>query len=368
MSKNNLKPIILLLSAGSLVGQNIVQALGGRKAALHLVATNSIIDEPSLQDFDEVYLVEATSQGLNSEYAKTVIDLIDKHSPALVIPCRDADVAFLSLLAEEREDLAGTLLCGPVKLAEAMLDKWQSWLFSCENKLPFAPSEQLNNLGEIDLFVRQYGFPLITKPKSGFASKDVTLVFKHEQLTKLIGNTEMMAQKYLGHSDDVNSYLSSINESGVSLFHSFESEKHSIQVIIGLKGEVLGLFTTLHKMRNGISIEVEEDLSYDAKALGECCAEVFGSLGWVGPLNIQCQRTPEGLLEIYEFNARFTGATAARALLGFDELGIVLQKISGVDIQGLRLESATRVFRQPTSRIASNSLLRSLRADRCWSK
>ena len=43
---------LLLLSGASLVGQNVVAALQGRRAGVWLAALNSVAAEPSLYDFD----------------------------------------------------------------------------------------------------------------------------------------------------------------------------------------------------------------------------------------------------------------------------------------------------------------------------
>lgn len=63
----------------------------------------------------------------------------------------------------------------------------------------------------------------------------------------------------------------------------------------------------------------------DAKKLANKCLEVFAQAGWRGPVNIQCQMTPGGELFIYEFNGRISGASAARYLMGFDEMNKLTQ-------------------------------------------
>ncbi|MFW5450900.1 MAG: hypothetical protein ACKE9I_04820 [Methylophagaceae bacterium] len=368
MSKQNVKASLLLLSAGSLVGQNIVQALGKRRSTVRLLAVNSVVEEPSLQDFDEVRLVPPTSNDIQSAHAQAVANWLEEQLPSLVIPCRDEDVAFLARFSEEHPYLAKNFLCGALRPAEIMLDKWQSWLMSCDYNLPFAPSVLPTDSDTLEEFSQKYGFPLIAKPRSGFASKDVTLISNLEQLINLVGTPDMMVQKYLGKSNDPDKYLLSVKNKGLPLFHSFESDKHSIQIMISQAGELCGIFTTLHKMRNGISVEVKEDKSEDAKKLGAQCAAVFSKLGWKGPVNIQCQRTLEGELSIYEFNGRFTGATAARALLGFDEVGIALQQFAGIHIDSPFVARATNVVRQPTSRAVPSALRVSLDTKGYWNR
>src|SRR4029453_17945802 len=76
----------------------------------------------------------------------------------------------------------------------------------------------------------------------------------------------------------------------------------------------------------------------EAQAIAEHCAKVLAASGWRGPMNIQCQPDASGRLMIHEFNARFTGATAARRLLGHDEVGMALGTFVG-----FRLEEATGI-------------------------
>lgn len=359
------KVLLLLLSGGSLVGQNVVQALGARRRDVRLLATNSTADEPSLQDFDEVRLVPQTFKD-ESRFEAVLTEWLESEPPALVVPCRDDDIVFLANFAKRRSDFARLFLTGAPEPAEAMLDKWRSWQLSHEHGLPFAPTMLPTAPDVVDDFARDWGFPLLVKPRAGFASTRVTLILDRAQLDKVIGAKDMVVQKYLGPPKELDAYLQNLREVGVPLFHSFEAMKHSIQAMIGPNGTLAGVFTTLHRMRNGISVAVEEDFDEDAKALGERCAEVFARLGWRGPLNIQCQRTPEGQLSIYEFNGRFTGATAARALLGFDEVGMALRLFSGTEIGTLATERATGVLKQPSSRAVPRLMRQDMENTGIW--
>lgn len=356
---------LLLLSGGSLVGRNVVEALSTRRRDVQLLATNSIADEPSLQDFDEVRLVPETFQD-KSRFEAILTEWLESEPPTLVIPCRDDDILFLSNFAKRRSDFARLFLTGAPEIAKAMLDKWQSWQLSCEHGLPFVPTMLPTTQNVVDTFVRNWDFPLLVKPRSGFASKGVSLILNHAQLHKVIGAKDVVVQKYLGDPKELDTYLQNLREFGIPLFHSFEAVKQSIQAMIGPHGKVEGVFTTLHRMRNGISVAVEEDFDEDVKALGERCAKVFAQLGWRGPLNIQCQRTPEGQLNIYEFNGRFTGATAARALLGFDEVGMALRLFVGTDIGTLTTEHTTGVLKQLNSRAVPRLLRQDIKNKGIW--
>lgn len=362
-----MKPAILLLSGGSLVGQNVVQALGQRRKSLQMLATNSVADEPSLQDFDEVRLAPPTV-GQDIQLAELIVDWMGASDIQLVVPCRDDDVAFLARLAERRPDIAPRLLCGVPKVADAMLDKWASWQFSVLTGLPFAPSALATDRSAVSALVKQHGLPLIVKPRAGFASRGVRFLLEDAQLESVVGDESMLVQRYLGEVEPLLEFSRALRRGGLPLFHSFESIKHSIQAMITPGGELAGVFATIHHMRQGISVGVEEDPAEDALSLGRRCAAVFSSHGWRGPLNIQCHRGANGELGIYEFNGRFTGATAARALLGFDEVGLGLRLFGGWASDQKTASQGGAVVRQTVSRRTPAELREALERSGRWTR
>jgi carbamoyl-phosphate synthase large subunit len=342
-------PALLLLSGASLVGQNVLEALGADRRRFRLVATTSVADAAPLQEFDEVHLVPETRVDPDG-LARVVEGLIESTQPCLVIPCRDDDVVFLARLGERRPELARRLLAGAPDTAEILLDKWRSWTFSRDHGLPFAPSLRRDDADGLDAFVAAHGFPLVVKPRYGFASRGVSLVLDRAQLDAAPRTGDLLVQRYLGDPATLEATVAGVRARGWPLFFSFEDTKCSIQALLGPDGRVVDVCGTLHVMRQGASVAVSRDDRDDIRALGLRCARAFAAAGWRGPLNIQCQRTPEGALGIYEFNGRFTGATAARALLGFDEIGAMLRHFAGVPLREPGPSRSDRVVRLPTSR------------------
>lgn len=339
---------ILLLSGASLVGQNILQVLHGRRHGLRLLATNSLANAPALADFDSVFLAPQT-QSDPAAFDAYIEQLIDREKPLLTIPCRDDDVVALARLAARRPDLASRLLCGSMDSAGATVDKWASWEFSQQWELPFVPTIIPTDEALVEGFARIHGFPLLAKPRFGFASRGVSLILNCDQLASIIGNTSLLLQRYIGCPQTVSDYIEASRSAGIPLFNSFESTKYSFQAMIGNAGEVLGQFATEHQMSQGVSQRVAKSHDADGLALGIKCAEAFAAAGWRGPINVQCQRTPGGELLAYEFNGRFTGATAARMMLGYDELAIALQHFAEVALISPDRSTASYVVKQPVS-------------------
>jgi carbamoyl-phosphate synthase large subunit len=212
-----------------------------------------------------------------------------------------------------------------------MLDKAASATLSARHGLPYAATLATDtDAARLIDFAARHGYPLIAKPRQGFASRGVFLVQNDTQLARLAGRPDTILQRYLGDRAEVQAYLDGIARDGIPLFHSFEADKHSIQAFIAPDGSLKGLLATRHAMRQGRSERVARNDDPTLLQLGQHCAQAFTAEGWRGPLNIQCQRTPEGDYAIYEYNGRYTGATGARQLLGYDEVGMGLEHFAGI--------------------------------------
>ncbi len=352
---------ILLVSGGSLVGQNVIDALAGRRQSVRLVATNLLPDVASLFDCDAVYLTPPTYPDCTAFEAR-LLDIVETENPDLIVPCRDDDVAFLAGLRERRTDLAHRILCGNAATARATIDKWSSALFCREYGLPFAPS-LATPIDEETLmrFATEHGLPLLIKPRQGFAAKGVYLVFEAAHLRRAAGQEGLVVQRYLAGRGDLDAYLEEMRTTGVPIFRSFDDIKHSIQIVIGPDGELLGNFCSRNFRRYGNTIRFERHDGADARSLGERCAKAFGAAGWRGPMNIQCQLTSDDELVIYEFNGRFSGATAARRIMGFDEVGLTVKAFTGAAIQpstfGDGAQSIRHLLDRPVARQADMDTL-----------
>jgi carbamoylphosphate synthase large subunit len=358
---------LLMLSGGSLVGQNVLAALAMRREYFQLTVMNSKEDEPAIFEYDTAYkspsLIDA-----RVEFEKRFEEVLSIVNPDIIIPCRDEDVAFVAELAQHRPDLRNRLLCGAYDIATAMLDKGLSWEFSKAHRLPFAPTIYANT-GKAELlkFVKKHGLPILAKPRKGFASRGVKLLIKEEQLTPLIGCPDYILQKYLGNPNQVFEYLSQVYEMGVPLFNSFEETKISIQGCIGPNGEIGGVFVTEHAMSQGKSESVGICKDKEAMAQGIQWIEKIANAGWKGPLNIQCQRDQEGNLAIYEYNGRFTGATSGRIYLGFDEVGITLGLWLGIKFPKSSITQGNEtVVRSPVSKAVEIDKVNQIRRDGYW--
>jgi biotin carboxylase len=319
---------LLVLSVGTRVGQNVLATLDGRRDGLVLMATSSVANEPALFDFDVVYHVPPTAAEADA-FERALLDIMDREGVDLVIPCRDDDVEFLASLRDRRPELARRLLCGSTAPAGVIGDKWHSAEFSARHGLPFAASIIQGSDGERAAFVERHGFPLVAKPRRGYASLGVYMLWKETQLRRTLDQDTYVVQQFLGDYRTVADYLAAIEARGIPLHHTFQGPRHSIQALIAPDGTIAHVMCIRIVSDRRRSKWVGLDADPAAREIGARCAEVFAEAGWRGPLNIQCQRAPDGRLLIHEFNGRFTGATFERWLLGYDEVGTAVERFTG---------------------------------------
>jgi carbamoyl-phosphate synthase large subunit len=336
---------LLLLSGGGHTGRNVLETLAARREGLRLVATGNDAAEPTLFAFDAAYLTPTLKQdpaGFETRFRQ----LLDSERPDLVIPCRDEDVAWLAAFGQRSPGHAARLLCGAADVAAMAEDKWLSYQFCTRHGLPFAPTLTGGpgpvSTERIRQFVAEQGLPLIAKPRRGAEGRGVTLVHNLQQALRATGG-ERVLQRFLGPPDTIQQFLATMAEQGIPLFHSFEGIKRSLQILLGPTGALHGLFCTRHEITGRNTRTVSVDADPEAHDLARRCAGVLASAGWRGPMNIQCQPDRDGRLMIHEFNARFTGATAARLRLAHDELGIALAAFLGTPIGSTPFPAAGQV-------------------------
>ena len=326
---------ILLTSVGSLVGYNVLDVLEGRRQDLQIIGTNSIETDSNVYRCDKAYYVPSTKNN-NTDFVNRLLEIQSIEQPDLIIPCRDDDIGVLSRLRTHNPEFTNICLCGSEKSVGMMLDKWLTFKFTSSHNLPFAASALPNpdsDNSEVNNLIKEYGFPLLAKPRDGYASLGVFIISNEKQLGEALKKKNILIQQYLSNPKVLEELYIRFQNEGVPLFFSLEEEKHSIQTFVHRDGNIGEIFCTLHKMVSGRSLRVEKINNDTLKDIGLRYAKAMASEGWVGPLNIQCQLQQSGEYVAYELNGRFTGATSARYYLGFDEVGNTLNTLLGLHLQ-----------------------------------
>jgi carbamoyl-phosphate synthase large subunit len=313
----------LLLSVGGGVAHNFFEALGHRRQQCVLIGTNSLAAAASSFRCDAVYRVPPAAD--RERYRARILELIEEERPDLVVPLRDDDVLVLAEIGERHPRLVPMLLTGTVASARVMNDKWETACFAARHGLPFAPTVQ--NAADARELAAVHGLPLIGKPRAGHASKGVVLLRSTDEIGRAFASRDdLVAQPYLDPPSDMAALIRPF-DGGLPIAFSMPGRmKYSVQGFVGPDGSVSRSFGTASVEAGAHATEYRRRDDADLIEIGQAYAHAAAAERWKGPLNVQLKRTPAGKLVAFELNGRFTGGTAPRALLGFDEIGEVVAR------------------------------------------
>lgn len=331
---------ILLVGVGSLLGRCILDALEGRRENLIVMGADLDPQSPALAECDVALTVPADD---DPGFAASVAEVRRNHNVDLVIPCRDPSSAVLALAAEAPG--AHLPLATPTGALVAMTrDKAASSDWCAAFGIPHAPTQSTDTVdAKARARIAEWGFPLIAKPARGSGSLGVTVVLTEAHLEAVLATPGMVVQPFLSPPPAA---LDLDLSRGLPLFWEVLcDDEPGVMALFGPQGEIGPhmCFSSRHRLGRNEALWRLDDPTLEAFA-----ADVlpkFAAAGWLGPLNLQVRKGPDGW-QVIEINARFSGGTAARLHMGLDEVGWVLNSWLGeATVPQWRAEPVARVQR-----------------------
>lgn len=320
------KPMkILILSVGSVPGQNALDALEGRRNQVELLGTNSDPYSPNNYRCDKVFLVPLSSD--EPAFSQKVLSIIGTECPDLILAGRDKDVFVMASWWEQHPRLRGSLTCGGSEPERILRDKFLSFRFASDNGLRFADSAIAQP--DLERLAERHGFPLIAKPREGFGSFDVFLVHSAEQMRAIEALGGFVFQEYLAPAKELEMLRAKLALGTPLGFSIPEEGQYACQTIISPHGELSDICCTLNRMNFGVPYRTERVYEPELIRLARDFALAIAQLGWAGPFNLQCKRLSTGEFVAFEMNGRMTATTSARLRLGFDEVGSMARMFIG---------------------------------------
>ncbi len=315
---------LLITSVGSLLGQNILDSIESRREFIEVLGINSIADNSRNFRCDVVYLVKDIS---HKDFGKDFQKLINSENPDFILPGRDEDCIFLAELKKaDPVNLAKKIPFGDPYIPRIMYDKYESYVFCRNNNLPFADTilyEGKKDLPVLFKFLEGTGFPLVSKPRHGFGSRNVHFICNDEQLSEIAKESDLVFQEYLGQGHQVFQYQNSFNK-GIPLFFQLpEEEQYTAQQIINPNGGVDEVFITINTMVFGRNELCKQIQNTEIDHLARKYCKTLYEHGWYGPVNIQLKQDKNGEWKVFEVNSRLSGSSSARTEMGYDEFGIL---------------------------------------------
>ena len=151
----------------------------------------------------------------------------------------------------------------------------------------------------VKALVKECGFPLIAKPRSGKGARGVFEVQNDEELLCVTGRQSYVIQEYLGHP----------------------GQEYTAACFSDRDAKVRGTMVLRRELMGGTTIRAEAGHFPDVRAEAIRIAE---ELRPMGPCNVQ-MRVHNGAAVCFEINVRFSGTTPVRARLGFNDVEAALE-------------------------------------------
>ena len=308
---------LLITSVGSGVGHAILAALRRTDGPWYVVGVNSVAFCAGPFDCDSAWLVPPAAE--RAAFEARLLEVVKTERPALILPGRDDDLPVLAAMRERLAKLGAFSLVGSAEAVDICNDKYRTAKVFGAAGLPF--TETAARREEIEELLVSCGFPLIAKPRRGYGSRGVRVLFDRDELeAALASGSEMVVQEYLVPGS-WNKARGEITRADVERDGILRQEgEMRVNVFLGRDGKALGAIATCHDLVHGLAHtgEVLDEPAFEAVAREG--AELLGRHGLIGPCSIDGQQLADGSWRLYEVNARCTGSSGIRAAFGFVEV------------------------------------------------
>lgn len=321
-------PVRVLVTAigGGGHGEQVLKALKLAETPYTIVGADA---RPDWFQFD--WVDEQLTLPLASDpgYIDAVIEACRRHAIAAVFHGSEPELRRLSA-ARDRFAAEGVFLpINPADVIDLCMDKERTNARLAELGFPpprFVRARNRAALAGIDWF------PVIVKPSTGGGGSANCYIAQDyaelEALASYLGIGEQadhfLVQEYVGTPDD---------EYTVGVLHDLDGEFiNSIAVRRLLSGKM----NIQQSVRNrtdradlGSSLVISSGVSHGPvgrfpEVTGPC-EEMARALGARGSMNFQC-RLVDGEVRVFEINARYSGTTSIRALVGYNEPDILIRR------------------------------------------
>jgi carbamoyl-phosphate synthase large subunit len=303
--------VVLVTAAGSIVAQGIIKSLklAGRYT---IVATDMSPLAAGLYRCDAGVLVPAVS---SPDYVESIVKVCNDNGVQAVFCGSDDELLALAGAKEEIESKTGVkVLTGSLEALEVARDKWATYEFCRSNNILCAPSSLPEGRDE---FAREFGFPLVVKPREGYGSLHFYIANNREEMDRAISAIERagwrpLTQKYIAGDEFT---------TGVTIGRNRRYAMSSISIKKMIKyGQTYKAF-----------IE-------DYRSVRRSAEDVALKLGAAGPVNVQAKMEGDSPV-VFEINPRFSATCPMRAAAGVNEPDAVFRnavlgeevKIDGYD-------------------------------------
>lgn len=230
-------------------------------------------------------------------------ECLNEHGIEALIPGSDHDLIPLSSIRDSWEAKGVCkILVSDANLVKICQDKADTCQRLQKEGISIPKSAWDLSLNEARSWARSIGYPIIIKPRSGSASRNVHVLNDDEELNFYFPRTP---------SPILQEYLSLNNK----------QEEFTCAVFVDRDGSPVGTFMARRELSAGTTYRAEVNFWPD---IHELLMKIGSVLRPRGPLNVQLRLTERGPVP-FELNIRCSGTAAIRAYFGYNEPEMLLR-------------------------------------------
>jgi carbamoyl-phosphate synthase large subunit len=297
---------VLVTAVGGIVAQGIIKSLklanlsDNASVKYRIIAADMSALAPGLYRCDNGFLLPSAN---STEYIESILRIARDEDIDAIYVGSDEELLIMgdSKKRIERESRA-KVLSSPIEVLTTARDKWKTFLFLKENNLP-VPGSALPV--DEEKFVQEFDYPIVVKPREGYASLHFYLVHCKSEMKQAISNIQKagwhpLLQEYLNGNNI--EYTSGVT---IDRFGKYVMSSISIQKTI----------------KNGQTYKAFID---DYREVRKSSEEAAMKLGGRGAINIQT-KVVGNKPKIFEINPRFSATCPMRSVAGINEPDIVFR-------------------------------------------
>lgn len=298
---------ILVLAAGDVVAQGIIQALRCAPRAYWIEAACIFAESPGLYLADAAYLSPLAN---DPDFAEWVAETCARREIRVVLAGQEDVLEALALHRQRIEQACGAVV-GVADHARLRRARDKLGIYDALRHHGFATPETVacDDAAGVAALVGRCEPPWVIKPRFGAGSHGVALISSREELSRWEGESSVILQEFV----------------------AADRPELTVACLMSTSQRLMGAVVMERALGRGTSVWAR--LRPGDEAASSLASRICALLGATGPCNVQFRLDRDGTLCCHDVNLRFSSTVALRAQAGFNDAAAAVEMWLGRDAQ-----------------------------------
>jgi carbamoyl-phosphate synthase large subunit len=302
----------LVLGVGGNVSQSIQKALALSSLPIRVIAACVSADAPGLYVADRAYI---SPLARDERFIPWLVDVCERDRVDVVL---SGSEIVLEALAPHADDLRAQTGAVSIVSSPSVLRTGRDKLLTCrwleQRGLPVPGYADLSDAAAVQALVERCGFPLIAKPRYGKGGDGILTVRDEHDLARVVGAEDLSLREIVGDRVGASDLI-------LQEYLGTERDEYTAGCFCDAGGRVRGTIVLRRTLHSGTTVAAELG---EFPLVREAATQIAAALGPMGPSNVQLRMHNDRPVP-FEINPRFSGTTAMRARMGFNEVDAALR-------------------------------------------